>query len=63
MRSFAADGNFKADHLVQKNAENDVHLTNGECFMTNESRYQRHLNIAIESPQVCGILKITDALF
>jgi len=55
MRSFAADGNFKANHLVQKNAENDVHLTKGECFMMNESEYQRHLKIAVESPQVRGI--------
>jgi hypothetical protein len=46
MRSFVADGNFKADHLKQKNDASDVWLTNGEGFMTNVERYQRHLETA-----------------
>ena len=29
MRSFVADGNFKADHLKQKTDDTDVWLTNG----------------------------------
>jgi hypothetical protein len=52
MRSFVADGNFKADHLKQKTDESDVWLTGGEGFMTNDTRYQNHLNVAKESKQV-----------
>lgn len=52
MRSFVADGNFKAIHLKQKDDESDVWLTSGEGFMTNEPRYQRHLGIALESKSV-----------
>ncbi|KAF8875488.1 hypothetical protein CPB84DRAFT_1689625, partial [Gymnopilus junonius] len=32
--NFVADGNFKADHLAPRNAEDDMHLTDGEAFMT-----------------------------
>ncbi|MDX6295879.1 MAG: hypothetical protein QOH50_5049 [Kribbellaceae bacterium] len=46
LRSFVADGNFKADHLKQKNE--DIWLTNGEGFMTGEERYQKHLAEAKE---------------
>ncbi|KAF8868310.1 hypothetical protein CPB84DRAFT_1756485 [Gymnopilus junonius] len=46
-RSFIADGNFKADHLVPRNAEDDVHLTDGEAFMTWQADYSEHLKEAI----------------
>jgi len=52
MRSFVADGNFKAQHLKQKSDNTDVWLTNGEAFMTNEDRYQIHLAKAAESKMV-----------
>jgi hypothetical protein len=52
MRSFVADGNFKAVHLKQKDNESDVWLTSGEGFMTNETRYQMHLGQAQESKSV-----------
>jgi hypothetical protein len=52
MRSFVADGNFKPDHLKQKNDESDVRLTDGEAFMTNETRYQMHLGKAVEIKSV-----------
>ena len=52
MRSFVADGNFKACHLKQKHDHLDVWLTNGEGFMTQEDRYMRHLTLATESSQV-----------
>ena len=52
MRSFVADGNFKAVHLKQKDDESDVWLTSGEGFMTNEPRYQMHLEQAQESKSV-----------
>ena len=62
MRSFVADGNFKAVHLKQKDDESDVWLTSGEGFMTNEPRYQIHLQQAQESKSVStqiGALSIT----
>ena len=52
MRSFAADGNFKADHIKQKNDDDDVPLTNGEGFMKNAQRYKTHLANATEIKQV-----------
>ena len=52
LRSYVADGNFKADHLKQKNDDTDVWLTDGEGFMTERSRYEAHLNAAKESTQV-----------
>ena len=56
MRSFVADGNFKADHLKQKNDKSDVWLTNGEGFMTNTDRYEAHLALATETKQVPSFL-------
>jgi hypothetical protein len=47
-----ADGNFKADHLKQKNDNSDVWLTSGEAFMTNVDRYANHLANATESKTV-----------
>ncbi|KAH9474718.1 hypothetical protein JR316_0013183 [Psilocybe cubensis] len=55
-RSVTADGNFKADHLQQRNSADDVWLTDGESFMTNNQRYKRHLDTAIEikEPPTCN---------
>jgi len=53
MRSHVADGNFKANHLKQKNDGDDVWLVNGEGFMTNTTRYEIHLQNAKESKSVC----------
>lgn len=52
MRSFVADGNMKAIHLMQKNNDSDVWLTNGEGFMTNTERYETHLQNAKETKTV-----------
>ena len=56
MRSFIADGNFKAVHLKQKDDASDVWLTSGEGFMTNEARYQIHLQKAQETKSVSGLV-------
>jgi hypothetical protein len=42
------DGNFKADHLTPKNEADDVHLTNGEAFMTADGPYQAFMLEATE---------------
>jgi len=47
IRSLVVDGNFKADHVKQKNAADDVFLTNGQAFMTERKAYATHLEEAI----------------
>lgn len=49
IRKFCTDGNFKADHMNQKNEHDDVHLTNGEAFMTAQKPYQEHLEEAAKN--------------
>ena len=50
MRSFVADGNFSADHVKQKNANDDVWLLDGEGMVTGQRRYAQHLQVALETP-------------
>uniref|UniRef100_A0A8H7XZC5 Uncharacterized protein n=1 Tax=Psilocybe cubensis TaxID=181762 RepID=A0A8H7XZC5_PSICU len=45
--SYVADGNFKANHLNQKNKGDDVWLSVGEGFMTNPGPYKEHIKEAI----------------
>lgn len=46
IRLGAVDGNFKADHMTPKNEDDDVHLTEGEGFMTAAGPYAEHLKDA-----------------
>ena len=48
----AIDGNFHADHVKMRRPEDDVGLTNGEGYMVEDSRYQKHLAISKKSKQV-----------
>ena|ERR1700741_2507392 len=50
-----ADGNFKLEHVIPKCPEQDVYLSDGCMFVTNESAYQNHLATATEETQVCKI--------
>src|SRR5277367_2601337 len=50
MRSFVADGNFSADHVKQKNINDDVWLLDGEGMVTGQHRYTQHLQVALETP-------------
>jgi len=52
MRSFVVDGNFKANHLKQKNNNSDIWLTSREGFMTNTAHYEIHLQTAKETKTV-----------
>uniref|UniRef100_A0A8H8CGF2 CxC2-like cysteine cluster KDZ transposase-associated domain-containing protein n=1 Tax=Psilocybe cubensis TaxID=181762 RepID=A0A8H8CGF2_PSICU len=45
--SYVANGNFKANHLNQKNKGDDVWLSVGEGFMTNPEPYKEHIKEAI----------------
>jgi hypothetical protein len=45
------DGNFSAEQLRMKHPEDDVHLSDGQAFMTGISRYHRHLAVAKEIKQ------------
>lgn len=43
-----ADGNFKADHVRQKNADGDVWLSEGAGMIPERQKYHSFLEKAIE---------------
>jgi hypothetical protein len=51
------DGNFKVDHVQQKNRADDVFLTDGELYMTAKGAYEEYLHeatkLAPRYSQVC----------
>lgn len=47
-RSFVADGNFKADHVRQRNPAGDVWLSEGGGMMSKRSDYEEFLRTAVE---------------
>lgn len=55
-RSFVADGNFKADHVRQKNTESDVWLSEGGGMTSKRVDYQEFLRTAINRLTVSNIL-------
>lgn len=50
-----ADGNFKADHVKQKN-DNDVWLMDGGGMVPNQKEYSTFLKKALEMPTVSLII-------
>ncbi|KDR74655.1 hypothetical protein GALMADRAFT_27784, partial [Galerina marginata CBS 339.88] len=50
--TLTGDGNFKAYHLKQKNEADDVHLTDGDAFMTARAPYKAHLEEAEKHPEI-----------
>ena len=59
-----ADGNFKADHVKQKN-DNDVWLMDGGGMVPNQKEYANFLKKALEIPTVSwyrGPVKPRDGL-
>ena len=51
-RVLVTDGNFKADHVKQRNPEEDIALTgNGEAYMTEDARYKKHIDKTVEEWQ------------
>ena len=45
------DGNFSAQHMNMLNPQDDVGLTDGEGYMTNEAKYKAHPEDAKDSKQ------------
>ncbi|KAG2058431.1 hypothetical protein BDR06DRAFT_980321 [Suillus hirtellus] len=45
-RSLVMDGNFKAEHLHPTHLEDEVWLTDGQCFMVSKDQYKAHLAVA-----------------
>ncbi|KAF8221961.1 hypothetical protein L208DRAFT_1325044, partial [Tricholoma matsutake] len=45
---FVADGNFKADHVRQKNSDTDIWLWDGAGMAPNQAEYKQFLQDAIE---------------
>ena len=46
------DGNFTADHMKMRHAEEDVPLTSGYGYMVEEVRYKEHLEKTEELTEV-----------
>ena len=45
-RSLVVDGNFKVDHVQQKNRADDVFVTDGELYMMAKGSYEEYLDEA-----------------
>jgi len=52
MLSLVMDGNFKADHMLMKNPEDDVWLTDGEGYFVSRASFEAHLTTAVPVKQV-----------
>ena len=48
-----ADGNFKADHVRQKSAEENVWLSEGGGMVPKREEYLQFLKTAVEWKTVC----------
>jgi hypothetical protein len=46
------DGNFSAQHMAMKRADDDVSLSDGSAFMVGSSDYKAHLSTAPNDKQV-----------
>lgn len=55
-RFFVADGNFKADHIRQKNDFDDVWLSEGGGMMPRRDNYEEFLKTAKERRTACHLL-------
>ena len=51
-RSIVINGNFTADHLKMKRPENDISLGPGARYMVEPTRYQQHLESAVDHREV-----------
>jgi len=54
------DGNFSAQKMKPTNPGDDVHLTDGNGFITGDAHYQAHLKVAKEVKEVREILKLAN---
>ena len=55
-RFLVPDGNFKADHVKQKNNEGDFWLSEGGGMMPKRDEYEEFLRTAINRRTVCDRL-------
>jgi large-conductance mechanosensitive channel len=55
-RIFVANGNFKADHVQQKNSNTDVWLWDGAGMAPNQAEYGQFLQAAIEQLMVGTVI-------
>ncbi|KAG2100186.1 uncharacterized protein F5147DRAFT_582246, partial [Suillus discolor] len=55
-RSLVMDGNFKAEHLYPTHPEDEVWLTDGQCFMVSKDQYKAHPAVAndVVQPSECN---------
>lgn len=59
---FVADGNFKADHVRQKEPNGDVWLWDGAGMAPNQEEYSTYLQTAIERRTVRSFPANADAV-
>ena len=52
IRSFVADGNFKADHVAQKTGDTDIWLSEGGGMMPKREVYKTFLGAATQQTLV-----------
>lgn len=52
MATIMQDGNFSAEHLKPRRADDDVPLNEGSGFMVTDGPYKAHLAEALETKQV-----------
>lgn len=57
-RFFVADGNFKADHVRNPRAADDVWLSEGGGMMAKRESYRRFLKEVQNRPTVSGVCEI-----
>lgn len=62
IRELVVDGNFTADHLIQRLALEDVFLMEGQAMMTAREPYASHLLIAKDTTEV-SVRHVTAPLF
>lgn len=58
---FVADGNFKADHVRQKDDNSDVWLLDGAGMVPNQGEYKKFIEEAIERFTVRPVLWHADS--
>ena len=56
MQTVIMDGNFKSEHLMMRNPEDDVCLSDGEGFMVRSGPYKEYLGVVTEVREVSDYL-------
>ena len=61
-RYLVADGNFVLDHLANRRGRDGIRLTSGAAYMTEPTRYAKHVKAGRETQEVSSASSIIGAL-